>query len=30
MPHAESIKVMQIMDGLRKEWGIIYPGEQII
>ncbi|MFL0270035.1 Gfo/Idh/MocA family protein [Candidatus Clostridium radicumherbarum] len=30
MPHAESIKVMQIMDALRKEWGVIYPGEQTI
>lgn len=27
MPHAESIKVMQIMDALRQEWGVIYPGE---
>lgn len=27
MPHAETIRVMQLMDGLRKEWGVIYPGE---
>ncbi|MFL0247661.1 Gfo/Idh/MocA family protein [Candidatus Clostridium stratigraminis] len=27
MPHAESIKVMQVMDVLRQEWGVIYPGE---
>ena len=27
MPHAETIRVMQIMDSLRKEWGVIYPGE---
>jgi predicted dehydrogenase len=30
MPHAESIKVMQIMDSLRQEWGVIYPGELTI
>ena len=27
MPHAESIKVMKIMDGLREQWGIRYPFE---
>lgn len=27
MPHAESIKVMQLMDALRQEWGVLYPGE---
>jgi predicted dehydrogenase len=27
MPHAETIRVMQIMDNLRKEWGVVYPGE---
>jgi predicted dehydrogenase len=27
MPHAETIRVIQLMDGLRKEWGVIYPGE---
>ena len=25
MPHTEIIRVMEIMDGLRKEWGVIYP-----
>ncbi|MDR1754719.1 MAG: Gfo/Idh/MocA family oxidoreductase [Eubacterium sp.] len=25
MPHGEIIKVMEIMDGLRKEWGVVYP-----
>ena len=25
MPHAETISVMQQMDSLRKEWGVIYP-----
>lgn len=27
MPHAETIRVMEIMDGLRKEWGVVYPFE---
>ena len=27
MPHIETIRVMEIMDSLRKEWGIIYPFE---
>ena len=27
MPHSETIQVMEIMDGLRKEWGITYPME---
>lgn len=25
MPHAETVRVMQIMDDLRREWGITYP-----
>ncbi|WP_167957419.1 Gfo/Idh/MocA family protein [Anaerosporobacter faecicola] len=25
MPHAESIKIMELMDSLRKQWGVIYP-----
>lgn len=25
MPHAETIRVMEIMDNLRREWGIHYP-----
>lgn len=25
MPHAETISVMQQMDSLRKEWGVVYP-----
>lgn len=28
MPHAETIRVMQLMDNLRKEWGVIYPMEK--
>ncbi len=27
MPHEESIRVMEIMDGIREEWGIRYPFE---
>ncbi|QQO08627.1 Gfo/Idh/MocA family protein [Breznakiella homolactica] len=27
MPHAEIIRVMGIMDSLRKQWGVVYPGE---
>jgi predicted dehydrogenase len=27
MPHSETIRIMNIMDSLRKEWGVIYPGE---
>lgn len=28
MPHAETLRVMKIMDSIRKEWGIIYPFEK--
>ena len=27
MPHEETVYVMEIMDSLRKEWGIKYPFE---
>lgn len=27
MPHSETLRVMDIMDSLRKEWGLIYPFE---
>ena len=27
MPHSESIKVMELMDGVRAEWGLAYPSE---
>ncbi len=27
MPHSEIIKVMEVMDTLRTQWGIRYPGE---
>ena len=25
MPHEETLEIMRIMDGLRKEWGVVYP-----
>lgn len=28
MPLAESVKVMELMDGLRKQWGVVYPQER--
>lgn len=28
MPHSETLRVMKIMDDLRKEWGIVYPFEK--
>ena len=28
MTHSETIRVMKIMDALRKEWGIVYPFEK--
>lgn len=28
MPHSETLRVMRMMDGLRKEWGIEYPFEK--
>lgn len=29
MPHSETIRMMKIMDELRKEWGIVYPFEKM-
>lgn len=29
MPHSETIRVMKMMDNLRKEWGIVYPFEKV-
>lgn len=28
MPHGETLRVMQMMDQLRSEWGVVYPGEK--
>lgn len=27
MPHKDTVEVMELMDALRKEWGVQYPGE---
>lgn len=27
MPHEDTLKIMRVMDGLRKEWGVKYPDE---
>ncbi len=27
MPHAETLRIMRLMDGLREEWGLKYPFE---
>ncbi|MCM1178502.1 MAG: Gfo/Idh/MocA family oxidoreductase [Clostridium sp.] len=29
MPHSEIIKVMEIMDSLRADWGVHFPGERL-
>lgn len=28
MPLTESVRMMELMDGLRKQWGVIYPQEK--
>ena len=28
MPLADSIRVMEVMDGIRKDWGLVYPQEK--
>lgn len=28
MPHEETMRVMELMDGLRKEWGVHYPWDE--
>lgn len=27
MPHAETVAMMKLMDGLRAQWGLVYPCE---
>lgn len=27
MPHRETLRVLELMDGLRRQWGIVYPRE---
>jgi len=29
MPHSETLRVMRLMDQLRREWGIVYPFEKM-
>ena len=29
MPHSETLKVMRLMDALRAQWGVRFPGESI-
>ncbi len=29
MPLEKSVQVMELMDGIRKEWGLQYPGEEV-
>ena len=28
MPHAETLQVMELLDSLRREWGVVYPFER--
>lgn len=28
MPHAETLRIMKLMDGLRQEWGVRYPWDE--
>lgn len=27
MPHSESLRIMRIMDGLRRQWGVTFPND---
>lgn len=29
MPHEETIKVMEVMDELRAQWGVVYPNDNV-
>lgn len=28
MPHAETLRIMRILDDLREEWGVVYPNDK--
>lgn len=28
MPHAETLRIMRMMDDLRREWGVHYPADE--
>ena len=30
MPLETSIRLTQVMDGLRRQWGVIYPSEEAV
>ena len=29
MPHAETLRIMELLDSLRKEWGVIFPSDKL-
>ncbi len=29
MPHAETLHIMELLDGLRREWGVTYPADRL-
>ena len=29
MPHAETLRIMELLDSLRKEWGVTYPSDKL-
>ena len=29
MPHSESLRIMRIMDGLRRQWGVTFPNDTV-
>lgn len=29
MPHSESLRIMRIMDGLRRQWGVTFPNDAV-
>lgn len=29
MPHAETLRIMELLDSLRKEWGVAYPSDKL-
>lgn len=28
MPHTETLRIMRMMDDLRREWGVRYPADE--
>lgn len=29
MPHGKTLEIMEVMDGLRKDWGVVYPYDEV-